>query len=624
MKTITLCMIVKNEEDVLARCLSSAKEQVDEIVIIDTGSTDSTVEIARGFTDKIYFFEWIDDFAAARNESIKYATSDYILIMDADEYLDDQANLRADLMDNYDYYYTSIKNETSLGQNFIHTGLRIFKNKIGFEFENRLHENINLTERASELVYGRMKSIIHHTGYTDLKMVEKDKYNRNKRLMSIEVEANPSPYNLFNMGKTYFLVSEYDKAVEFFKRAYPLSLNRVYLPELLTKLAQSLLEIGHKDEALSVLKGAAVLFPNETAIHFNQGIIYCKLNYFKDAEQCFLKCLLLGDQGTTLEEGIGGYRSRLELADLYAETGNSNQAYKEILEVMRSNSLFALSKYLKLAMKMDISFDEVNLVIESNYKISNISELQILLEILYRVRHPLFHHYLRKYNVDPQKHVLFVAELYNKDYEEARNLLYSMDDINSEVAKDVLLFSYILKDMTLLNNIQVHLNLGKSEMKIIKQLLKNEKIVGHLNTNVEKIIFNLLERLIVLKEFEIFQTLCEQLISGDSGYRIKIGQLFNDYGFDELAIDMLSSLYNTESNNITLFRLLGDLCFRNKYLEDAKLFYLKLLQIDPSYSAYERVYNLYETLNDTDNALLIKQEIATKFPIVEWAKDDNQ
>ena len=85
MITISLCMIVKNEEDTLARCLRSVHDIVDEIIIVDTGSTDKTKEIARDFTSKIYDFEWIDDFSAARNYSFSKATMDYILWLDADD-----------------------------------------------------------------------------------------------------------------------------------------------------------------------------------------------------------------------------------------------------------------------------------------------------------------------------------------------------------------------------------------------------------------------------------------------------------------------------------------------------------------------------------------------------------
>ncbi len=88
--TVSLCMIVKNEEAVLARCLDSVADLVDEIVIVDTGSTDSTREIAAGYTDNIYDFEWIDDFAAARNYAFAKCTKDYIYCADADEVLDEE------------------------------------------------------------------------------------------------------------------------------------------------------------------------------------------------------------------------------------------------------------------------------------------------------------------------------------------------------------------------------------------------------------------------------------------------------------------------------------------------------------------------------------------------------
>lgn len=85
MSTISLCMIVKNEQDVLSRCLLSAADLVDEIIIVDTGSTDATKEVAKNFTDKIYDFIWCDDFSKARNFSFSKATCDYVMWLDADD-----------------------------------------------------------------------------------------------------------------------------------------------------------------------------------------------------------------------------------------------------------------------------------------------------------------------------------------------------------------------------------------------------------------------------------------------------------------------------------------------------------------------------------------------------------
>ena len=94
MVTISLCMIVKNEEDVLGRCLDCVKGIVDEIIIIDTGSTDNTKNIARKYTDKIFDFQWIDDFSAARNYAFSKAKNDYIFWLDADDIILEEDRLK--------------------------------------------------------------------------------------------------------------------------------------------------------------------------------------------------------------------------------------------------------------------------------------------------------------------------------------------------------------------------------------------------------------------------------------------------------------------------------------------------------------------------------------------------
>ena len=84
---LSFCMIVKNEEASLPQCLNSVKDVVDEMVVLDTGSTDKTVEIAKEFGAKVYHFEWCNDLSAARNESLKYVQGDWVLVLDADEVL---------------------------------------------------------------------------------------------------------------------------------------------------------------------------------------------------------------------------------------------------------------------------------------------------------------------------------------------------------------------------------------------------------------------------------------------------------------------------------------------------------------------------------------------------------
>ena len=84
---ISLCMITKNESDKLDRCLAAVKDLPLEIIVVDTGSTDNSIEVARKYTEHVYHFDWISDFAAARNFSVSKATNDWILVLDTDEYV---------------------------------------------------------------------------------------------------------------------------------------------------------------------------------------------------------------------------------------------------------------------------------------------------------------------------------------------------------------------------------------------------------------------------------------------------------------------------------------------------------------------------------------------------------
>lgn len=147
MITISLCMIVKNEEDVLARCLKSAQEIADEIIIADTGSTDRTKEIARRFTDKVYDFEWIDDFAAARNFAFSKATMQYMMWLDADDVIEDRGpflKVKEELdpsvsvvMMKYDVAFDDAGAPT-----FSYYRERLVKRGEGFLWQGRVHEVI--------------------------------------------------------------------------------------------------------------------------------------------------------------------------------------------------------------------------------------------------------------------------------------------------------------------------------------------------------------------------------------------------------------------------------------------------------------------------------------------------
>lgn len=193
-------MIVKNEEKTLARCLDSVVGKVEEIIIVDTGSEDNTIEIAKRYTSNIYSFQWTGSFAEARNFSIRQSSCDYILVMDADEYLDEDSDIHKVCVTGFDYYVLKIKNYLSFDQTFIHYNVRLFVNNENLYFENQLHEHLNIFDERFKFVGDDVDLLLHHTGYSNETIEEKDKLQRNLPIMIREVEENPNGFNLFNMG----------------------------------------------------------------------------------------------------------------------------------------------------------------------------------------------------------------------------------------------------------------------------------------------------------------------------------------------------------------------------------------------------------------------------------------
>ncbi len=165
MMTFSLCMIVKNEEAVLARCLDSIQDLMDEIIIVDTGSTDRTKEIAAQYTDKIYDFAWVDDFSAARNFAFSKATCDYIYSADADEVLDIENHQRLAMLKQYllpeieivQMHYLT-RNEYNTTQNYMDEYRpKLYKRLRTFTWIHPVHEVV----RLDPVVFDSDIEIIH-------------------------------------------------------------------------------------------------------------------------------------------------------------------------------------------------------------------------------------------------------------------------------------------------------------------------------------------------------------------------------------------------------------------------------------------------------------------------------
>lgn len=180
MITISLCLIVKNEEDTIARCLESVKDVVDEIIVVDTGSSDKTKEIVATFTDRIFDFQWVDDFAKARNYSFEQATKDYILWLDADDVLlEKDRNLLNELKKTLNEDVDSVKMDYNLAiDEFGNVTSKLKRNRLvkrsrGFNWIGAVHEYLEVCGNIISSDIAVTHKSMHHDANRNILIYEK-------------------------------------------------------------------------------------------------------------------------------------------------------------------------------------------------------------------------------------------------------------------------------------------------------------------------------------------------------------------------------------------------------------------------------------------------------------------
>ncbi len=211
---ISLCMIVKDEESCLGSCLKSVREYVDEIILVDTGSRDKTVEIAKSFGARIYHHPWEDDFSKHRNQSLSYATGDWIFQLDADEELfdGDGPDLKRTIENgNADYYqcmfYDMKKDGTVHG---VFNLIRLFRNGMGMYYTRKVHNQLC---RVGTGAYSNLR--IRHYGYDLSREKMEVKHVRTTTLLEEMILMNPGDiYSRYQLAASYSMHKDYEKAVE--------------------------------------------------------------------------------------------------------------------------------------------------------------------------------------------------------------------------------------------------------------------------------------------------------------------------------------------------------------------------------------------------------------------------
>jgi glycosyltransferase involved in cell wall biosynthesis len=319
---ISLCMIVKNEANFIEQCLKSVKGLVDELIVVDTGSTDQTVNICKRFNAKVYEYQWNNHFADARNFGLSKAKGDWILWIDSDETLDyKKHNLIKDTISKTKALMIYLPVINYYGDNlpvkpehaYIYYQPRIFKNHLGIKFYNRIHETPqlpknNLSDNNNEYI----EAPIHHYGYIKEVSNRKEKSKRNLQLLKQEIKTpHHNPWNEYHLASEYYRNQEYQMAFELLNKSIlNFLLQGLKPPAMIYRLKYAILvETNSFEGAWPGIDKAIELYPDYVDLHYIKGIILFHMKNYEEALIAFEKCLELGEDHKEylITKGFGSF-----------------------------------------------------------------------------------------------------------------------------------------------------------------------------------------------------------------------------------------------------------------------------------------------------------------------------
>jgi GT2 family glycosyltransferase/predicted Zn-dependent protease len=348
--SVTLTMIVKNEERNLPACLATAADLVDQIVVVDTGSADGTKEVARQFGAELYEFPWVDDFAAARNECLRYATGDWIIWLDADDRLNEENRRRLAavfdaLGDEPDAYVAKVRSAMDPNGRSVRLldQVRIFPNHPQIRWEYRIHEQILPSVRRRGGNARWTDVIIDHVGYVD-GAVRKQKLERNMRLLEIDNAQRPDDaFTLFNLGWTCLDLGNTDQALRLLRRSLERSApDSSIVRKLYVLLAQGHRQLGHRVEALALCREGQRRCPDDLELPFEEAQLCRELGDPAAAEQALRRILTMqpGQHFASIDPALRGWRTRHLLACVCLQQGKVAEAESHARQAVRERTDF--------------------------------------------------------------------------------------------------------------------------------------------------------------------------------------------------------------------------------------------------------------------------------------------
>ena len=327
---ISVCIITKNESYNLDKSLRVLSKYPFEIVVVDTGSTDNSVETALRYTESVYHYEWNDNFSDARNFSIANAKNDIVFILDTDEVITeiDYKKMSDLVYRNSDKVGRVLRTniftrnkEAKTNREWIN---RVFNRKI-FCYRGAIHEQVCRVDGKPYDTYS-IPVTLEHTGYDGTFEELEKKSRRNIALLENELENEEDPYVLYQLGKSYYMLGDYENALEYFEKAtsYDLEPRLEFVADLVVSYGYTLINTGRFEKAL-MFENLYEEFSYCCDFVFLMGLIYMNNTLFDAAIEQFIKAT---EYKECSMEGVNSYLAYYNVGVIYECLGYTKAAFE--------------------------------------------------------------------------------------------------------------------------------------------------------------------------------------------------------------------------------------------------------------------------------------------------------
>jgi Glycosyltransferases involved in cell wall biogenesis len=336
-------IIVRNEEDMLSECLDSIRDIADELIVVDTGSTDGTVDIALRYGARVIKAEWKDDFSSARNLALEHARTIWVLVLDADERLKGDGQmlrreLRTAASSAFRLRMEHLLNASNTSNSISSEAVRLFRADRGYCYHGEIHEQLvrmretvngtNMMDVDGPLCSGSQHLV--HVGYMPDVLQRKSKAERNLRVISRQLTKRPNdPFCLYNYGVTLCQLGKAGEAVEAFSRALVFTpLSAPYRPTLVKDYATALLALSRYAEAAELLRGETLRYPDYPDLFMLQGNSLRAAGMLLEAKAAYEVAIEAGARPHSYisEKGAGSFQAELCLAAVLQRIGDAEAA----------------------------------------------------------------------------------------------------------------------------------------------------------------------------------------------------------------------------------------------------------------------------------------------------------